>query len=129
MQWLARILVGVVGLLSLQGTWHHWFQTAALVDERGMQALGVIGRANIRADVGGIFLAIGIFALMAAWKRSSAWALGAMIIIASTLTGRFVSGAMDGITSRETMPMAIEAVVLAILGFGWSTFRKKPEGL
>lgn len=129
MQWISRILVGLVGLLSLQGAWHHWFQTALLADERGMQPLGAIGRANIRADVGGIFLAIAIFALMAAWKRSSAWTFGAIIIVASTLTGRFVSAALDGLTSREAMPMGIEAGVIAILLFGWAMFKKEPEGL
>lgn len=129
MQWISRILVGLVGLLSLQGAWHHWFQTALLADERGMQPLRAIGRANIRADVGGIFLAIGIFALMAAWKRSSAWTLGAIVIVASTLTGRFVSAALDGLTSREAMPMGIEAGVIAILLFGWAMFKKGPEGL
>lgn len=129
MDWVARILTGLIGLLSIQGAWHHWFQTAMLAEERGMQPLGAIGRANIRADVGGIFLAIGLFALMAAWKKSASWTAGAIVIVGSTLFGRFVSGAIDGISAREAMPMAIEAGVLVVLAFSYFRFRKTPEGL
>lgn len=124
-----RILIGIMGLLSLQGAWHHWFNVAGLAEERGMKALGAIGQANIRADVGGIFLAIGLLSLIAAWKQSSHWALAAVVAIGSTLFGRFVSIALDGYSERVMQPIAIEAVVLVILLGGYFVWKKKPEGL
>lgn len=129
MRMIFRILVGVMGLLSLQGAWHHWFNVAALADERGMKALGNIGQANIRADVGGIFLAIGVFSIIAAWKQSRHWALAAIIAVGSTLAGRFVSIGLDGYSARIMQPITIEAVVLAVLLGGWFVWRKAPEGL
>lgn len=124
-----RILIGVMGLLSLQGAWHHWFNVAGLANERGMKALGDIGQANIRADVGGIFLAIGLLSLIAAWRQSRLWALATIIVVGSALFGRFVSIALDGYSERVMQPITIEAVVLAILLGGYFVWKKKPEGL
>ena len=59
---ISRILVVLVGLLSLLSVVQHWFRPETLVAERGLQVIGDIGRANMRADVGGIFLGIGLFA-------------------------------------------------------------------
>lgn len=129
MRMIFRILIGVMGLLSFQGAWHHWFNVAALADERGMKALGEIGQANIRADVGGIFIAIGIFSILAAWKQSRLWALAAIIAVSSTLAGRFASIAFDGFSQRVFQPMMIEAVVLAVLLGGYAVWKKVPEGL
>lgn len=124
-----QILIGVLGLLSLQGAWHHWFDVAGLAEERGMKALGAIGQANIRADVGGIFLAIGLLSLIAAWKQSRQWALAAIIVVGSALFGRFVSIALDGYSERVMQPIAIEAIVVAVLLGGYFVWKKKPEGL
>lgn len=129
MQMIFRILIGLLGLLSLQGAWHHWFNVAALADERGMKALGDIGQANIRADVGGIFLAIGILALIAAWKQSRQWLLAAILVVSSALAGRFVSIAIDGYSQRVMQPITIEAIVLAVLLGGYFVWKKAPEGL
>ncbi len=65
-----RILVGLIGLLSLLSTAQHWFGIESLPSESGLQAIGDIGRANLRADVGGFFLGIGLFAIIAAWQQS-----------------------------------------------------------
>ena len=69
----SRILVAIIGLLSLISVYQHWFDVASLADARGIETVGAIGAANIRADVGGLFLAIALFAFVAAWKRSSTW--------------------------------------------------------
>lgn len=115
--------------MSLQGAFHHWFNVASLASERGMQALGNIGRANIRADVGGIFLAIGLFAFLAAWRQSEQWALAGMIALAGAISGRIVSIALDGANERALQPIAIEALVLLIFGYAYWTWKKAPEGL
>lgn len=126
---ISRILVGLLGLLTLLPVMQHWFNVDALVAERGLQAVGDIGRANIRADVGGIFLGIGLFAMIAAAKQSRTWLLAAMLLTASALLGRFVSVAIDGYSARVGSPMLVEAVVIAIYLFAYWTWDKKPEGL
>ena len=126
---ISRILVGLVGLLALLPVGQHWFNVDALVAERGLQAVGDIGRANIRADVGGIFLGIGLFALIAAVRQSRTWLLAAMLLTASALLGRFVSVAIDGYSSRVGSPMLVEAVVIAVYLIAYWAWGEKPEGL
>jgi hypothetical protein len=130
MAMIFRVLVGLTGLASLLTAAQHWFALDAVKAERGIEALGTIGAANIRADVGGIFIAIGIFLIMAAWRQSRAWLLGGLIIVGSALLGRFISLAIDGASERVFEPIIVEAIVIAILvGARWAWGRKAPEGL
>jgi hypothetical protein len=108
----SRIWVSIIGVLSILTVFPHWFRVEGLVAERGVQAMGHIGRANIRADMGGMFLAIGVLALIAACKRSTTWLLATMIVPGSAIVGRFVSLATDGYEPRVLQPIIVEAVVL-----------------
>jgi hypothetical protein len=126
---ISRILVTVIGLFSLFAAARHWFRIDALVAERGMQAVGDIGRANIRADVGGVFIGIGVFAIIAAAKTDRTWLLAALLLTSGALLGRFVSVAIDGYSSRVGSPMIVEAAVITIYLFAYRLWGKKPEGL
>ena len=125
----SRALVALIGTLSLLSVFQHWFAVETLVDARGIQTIGAIGAANIRADIGGLFLAIGVFAFVAAWKRSTTWLLATWLLPALALLGRFVSLGIDGISPRVIEPMVIEAIVLTILGAVYVYWKKLPEGL
>lgn len=130
MKILSRALVGLIGLLSLMSVGTHWFRVESLVAERGLAAVGDIGRANIRADIGGMFLAIGLFCLFAAARANKAALLAAIALVSSALLGRFVSVAIDGGSQRVYSPMIVEAVVVAVLlMILWSWNKKVPEGL
>lgn len=129
MQILSRALVGLIGLLSLLSVGTHWFRVESLVAERGLSAVGDIGRANIRADIGGMFLAIGLFCLFASVRSSKAALLAAIALVGAALLGRFVSVAIDGGSARVYSPMIIEGVVIAILMLALWSWKKVPEGL
>lgn len=129
MMGVSRILVAITGLLSLTALNQHWFGVASLETARGIKAIGAIGAANIRADIGGLFLAIGVFALVAAWKRSATWLLATWMLPALALLGRFVSLAIDGVGPRVIEPMVVEAIILALLGGIYLYWKKAPEGL
>lgn len=125
----SRILVGLIGLLSLFSAAQHWFGIEALVNERGLHAIGDIGRANMRADVGGIFVGIGLFAIMAAWKENRIWLTATILLVSGALLGRFISVAIDGYTPRVGAPILVEAMVIAALALAYWSWGKKPEGL
>jgi hypothetical protein len=125
----SRIWVSIIGLLSILTVLPHWFRVEGLVDERGVQALGAIGRANVRADMGGMFLAIGILALIASYKRSTSWLLATIVVPASALVGRFVSIGLDGYVQRVLEPIIVEVAVLALLATAYRVWKKVPEGL
>jgi hypothetical protein len=125
----SRIWVSLIGILSIISVIPHWFRLEALVAERGVQAIDLIGRANVRADMGGIFLAIGMLALIASYKRSTSWLAATIIVPACALLGRFVSITVDGWGTRMMEPIMIELVVLLLLGLAYRIWKKAPEGL
>jgi hypothetical protein len=126
---LSRILVAIIGLIALLGVGQHWFDLDAVAAERGMQAIGDIGRANIRADVGGLFLGISALTLFAAIRQHQGAILAAALLLVATLFGRFVSIAIDGYSAPVAPPMIVEAILIAILLFVYRAWGKKPEGL
>lgn len=129
MMTVSRIMVAIIGLLSITALGQHWFDVESLETARGIKALGAIGAANIRADIGGLFLAIGVFAIIAAWKRSPTWLLATWLLPALALLGRFVSLAIDGAGPQVIEPMVVEAIILTILGGIYFYWKKAPEGL
>lgn len=126
---LSRILVAIIGLIALLGVGQHWFDLDAVAAERGMQAIGDIGRANVRADVGGLFLGISALTLFAAIRQHQGAILAAALLLVATLFGRFVSIAIDGYSAPVAPPMIVEAILIAILLFIYRAWGKKPEGL
>lgn len=125
----SRLVVGLIGLLSVFSVLQHWFAVETLAETRGIQTIGAIGAANIRADIGGLFLAIAVFALIAAWKRSPQWLLATWLLPALAFLGRIVSVGLDGIGPRVIEPMIVEVVILTILGGVYLYWKKLPEGL
>ncbi|WP_373474896.1 hypothetical protein [Sphingorhabdus sp.] len=129
MPFIMRIVVGLIGIMALLGVNPHWFKLDDLASERGIEAISAIGRANVRADVGGLFLAIAIFALLAAAKQSRTWLLAVTLLVGSALLGRVVSVAIDGYVAAVGPPMATETAIIAILILAYWSWGKKPEGL
>jgi hypothetical protein len=126
---VSRVLVAVIGVIALLGVGQHWFDLDAVAAERGMQAIGDIGRANLRADVGGLFLGISGLTLFAALRQHQGAILAAAVLLTATLIGRFVSVAIDGYSAAVAPPMIVEAILIAILLFVYRAWGKKPEGL
>ncbi len=129
MKLLSRALVGLIGILSLVSIRPHWFNLESLIAGRGIQAVDMIGRANIRADIGGIFLGIGLFSLLAAIRQSRHWLLAATLLTGGALLGRFVSLVLDGYSTRVGPPILIEVCVITIYLFALRVWKKAPEGL
>lgn len=125
----SRILVATIGLFALLGVSQHWFNLDAVEAERGLQAIGQIGRANLRADVGGLFLGIGCFALFAAARQNRNALIAASVLLGATLLGRFVSVVIDGYSADVSPPVIVEAIVIATLLAAHRLWGKMPEGL
>ena len=118
MQMIARVLVGVVGLLAVLLALRIWMAPAEVATQLGLQAASPLGIATLRADVAGFFAAGGVFSLSAAIRNRAVLLTAPMVLIGLALTGRLITAAMNGISNDMIPPMAIEAVLLAILAFG-----------
>lgn len=118
MQMIARVLVGVAGLLGLLVALRLWMAPEDVAAQLGVQAAGPLGIASIRADIAGFFAAGGGFSLVAAIRNRAGLLTAPIVLIGLALTGRFLTLALNGISDDMIPPMAIEAALLAILVFG-----------
>ena len=115
MKQIARLLVGLIGTASLLMALALWFNMEAFVPQLGIETVSPVGRATVRADIAGLFMGIGIMMVMAAWKSSSAWAYGALVLVGGAIAGRLVGVAADGAGPGIWPPIIVEAVAIAIL--------------
>lgn len=118
MQMIARVLVGVAGLLGLLVALRFWMAPEDVAAQLGVQASGPLGIASIRADIAGFFAAGGGFSLVAAIRNRAGLLTAPIVLIGLALTGRFLTLALNGISNDMIPPLAIEAALLAILIFG-----------
>ena len=82
-------------MLALLGVGPHWFrlQRFACLNV-ACEALGEVGRANVRADVGGLFLAIALFAFIAAAKAKQNMGCWPRWYLVGSALGRPLSSAL-----------------------------------
>ena len=121
---LPRILVALAALFFLVMGVQFWFALDTAVQGFGLGANGLIGRASIRADVGGFFIGGGLIALHAAWKRCPMCAGAAATLVGIALLGRIVSVLLDGGAPGGTPPMVVEAVIVAILLWARNSWKR-----
>ena len=91
MQLIVRIVVGVVGLLSILLAARFFQNPAAPAALLGVAPVGELGTATLRGDFGSFFGVCGILALAAAIRNSAALMTAPLLAIAIALTGRIVS--------------------------------------
>jgi hypothetical protein len=121
---LVRIIVGLVGLLSIVLAVRFFVNPAVPAALLGIAPLGELGTATLRGDFGGFFGVCGIFAIAAAIRNSAALLMAPLLAIGIALTGRIVSYALDGGGSIVLQPMLVELTLLVVFGFGWMTLAR-----
>ncbi len=125
----SRVYVGFIGLFSMWSVVYYWYSFDLVFAERGMQAVSDLGRANVRADVGGFFLAVSCFTIFAALRKDRNALVPAIVLFSASLMGRLISVAIDGNNSDVETYIIIEANVIALLCGAYFAWGKKPEGL
>jgi hypothetical protein len=124
---ISRILVGLLAAFYLLIGIQYWFMFDQAAATFHLSTTDLFARANIRADMGVTFFGIGILSAMAAWKKGRAYAWGAMLLLSIALVGRIVSMLIDGPAPGGTMPMIVEALSIAILYWGYSSWKAKSD--
>ena len=123
MKHIARLLVGLIGTVSVLMALALWFNMEALVPQLGIVPMGTLGRATVRADIAGLFMGIGLMMTMAAWKMSRSWAYGALVLVGSAVAGRLAGVLVDGGSPEIWPPILIEALAILILLWARSIWR------
>lgn len=115
MENVARILVGLIAAFMLVSGLGFWFHTDTMNKIFALSTLNDLGFASIRADFASFFLAIGLFAGIAAWKRDPHFAASAATLFILALIGRVISLGFEGKVAGGVPPMLLEASSAAIL--------------
>lgn len=125
MQLLARILVGVAGLLGVLVALRIWMAPEEVAAQLGIGPLSPLGLATIRADIAGFFGAGGALSIFAAVRNRAGLLTPPLLLIGLALAGRILTGATTGFTNEMVPPIAIEAGLLVILALGrWQLARQ-----
>ena len=121
-----RVLVGVLGLLSVAMASRIWADPGAAAAQMGLQVNGPLGQATLRADVAGLFAAIGGLSIFGAVKGDGRWLLAPLCLVVAALAGRLLTLVLAGFTPEQAPPILIEVLIALILGAGLRIL--KPAG-
>lgn len=118
MQMIVRVVVGLLGLAGVLIALRIWMAPADVGAQLGLAAPEILGLATLRADVAGFFGGAGALSVIGAVRNRSAFLIAPFVLVAVALTGRVLTVALNGYSDAMLAPMAIEAVLLLVLGFG-----------
>jgi hypothetical protein len=124
MKLLARIIVGLIGIASALAALKLWFDMGPVLAQFGIETKNLAGRATVRADIGGLFMGLGVMSMIAAWQQSRIWALRVMVLAGCALAGRLVTVALDGTGPDTWGPVVVEAVAIVILYWARTVWRQ-----
>jgi len=113
-----RVLVGLVALFFVVYGLRFALTPEPMAAEFSILAAGAPGLATVRGDLGGAFLATGIFACLGLANRARPWLYAAAIVLGTIATCRIAGFAIDGVSQRTLAPFIAELVMVAILLWG-----------
>jgi hypothetical protein len=127
MRTVVRVGVGLVGLFNIVLGLGFLLDPAQAGLRFFLTSLGTQGMATMRADFTAFFVTGGAFAMIAAW-RAWRWPLCVPLTLLSiAIVGRAISLLADGAPGIAFTPMAVEALMIAMLGLGWFMFDAEPR--
>ena len=112
-------LLFVLGLFFLYLGTGFIFDPAVTGPDFGITPKGTQGLSTIRGDMTAIFWVTGGCMIWGAWKRNGDPLIASAAIMGTVFLGRCVSLAMDGTYEGWQMPMAVEALTVALCLSGW----------
>jgi len=118
LQWIFRILLAVVGGLSIYIAVQYWLQPLGMAGRFGLFADSNLGLATLRADMGAFFGAAGLFALLGALFNQGRFVTVPLVLLGLAFAGRVFSLATEGAGPGIYEPMTVEAVLIVIFGLG-----------
>lgn len=112
----SRWIVTLFGLFFMALGLGFWIRPELAAGRLHLAAVGLEGLATLRADLGGLFVGLGLLSLAAVWTRRRDLALAGALVLAAIALGRLIGVAASGWSSAVLLPLAIELAALAALG-------------
>lgn len=112
---ILRFLVTLAALFFLAIGLEFWFAPEQAAHQFGIEAVRLTGVTALRADLGGLFVGLGLLCGAGAWTRRRRWLVAAALFLVAIVIGRSIGWIVDGRSGVSTPELAIELVVLFIL--------------
>ena len=125
MRVLAQILVGLVAAFFLVWGLRFFFTPDAMAAAFSIAPSGIPGVSTVRGDLGGMFVAVGLFAALGLRRGNYRLLHAAATIVGAVAFGRVIGFAFDGTPMTTVVPFVAELVFIAMLLFG--AHRLRPE--
>ena len=122
MRTIMRGVIGLLGLFNLAIGLGFLLAPAKLAAGFFLVPVGSQGLATLRADFPGFFIGVAVFALIAARRGEARPLVVPIVILGLAFLGRCLSLVADGIGPAALTPMAVEAVMLALLTAAYRSF-------
>ena len=91
------------------------FMPERLAVEFALSPTSVAGLGNLRADLGGCFIGLGIFTLLGLRRGESRWLDVPLVVMALFLGLRLLHLGLDGVSDAGLRSTLVEVVLLALL--------------
>ena len=118
MQVAARVLVGLVALFFVAWGLRCYFTPQTMAAEFFVTPLDPGGLSTVRGDIGGMFVAVGVFAALGLRSGYARWLTAAASIVGAVAFGRVIGFVTDGPAQTAVVAFVAELVFIAILMFG-----------
>lgn len=122
MKSIHRILVTLAALTFLAVGLQFWVAPEQAAHLFGIEAIRGAGLVNVRADLGGLFIGLGVLAGAGAWTKRRAGLVAASVLLAAVVVGRVVGWLLGGRVEIGTRELTIELAGLAALAGMARTF-------
>lgn len=115
MKTFSRIAVALAALLFASIGIAFWVVPDQAAQQFGIEAVRGIGIANLRADLGGLFLGIALLCGAGAWTQRRGGLIAAIVVLATIVVGRAVGWVVDGRIGIGARELSLELAALAAL--------------
>jgi hypothetical protein len=110
-----QVLVVVVGILILLGSFGFVFAPLQMEANFAVVASRPEGLGTLRGDLGGALLMVAFFTLYGSRSGNSAWLLVPVVFMLTVLFGRSVHMFVDGVSQAAIQSTIVELVLLVVL--------------
>jgi uncharacterized membrane protein AbrB (regulator of aidB expression) len=122
---LVRTLIGLIALFFIAWGLRFFFTPDAMAAEFAIAPSGVAGVSTVRGDLGGAFLAIGLFAAMGLRRGARHWLHAAAALLGAIALGRAIGFAFDGTEPAVILPFSTELAFIAALVYASRRLRSE----
>jgi ribonuclease Z len=112
---ILRVLVSLAALFFLAVGLEFWFAPEQAAHQFGIEAVRITGVSAVRADLGGLFVGLGLLCGAGAWTQRRRWLVAAALFLVAIVIGRSIGWIADGRSGVAFPELVIELTVLFLL--------------